>query len=278
MGNDDSQPPGTPGPSRLELNRELQALRVAVGEREGWIGELKHELTERDAALGWREQEVRTAAAETAAARRESAQYREDRDHARRQLHARAEELTQSLARERALNEEVDGLRAERRKRQAETIELRASLEGALSMAGESPAVTADRDLAVQHGQEILARELGEARAQAARALQAVAAVEAELAVVHEATANHAAAAMAGRVREIELLHRLSSQGDDLAVLRAEVEQLHTVLADERHSAEVRAAALLADLASLGNSQLDTDERLAPGELSREDHGKVVGH
>ena len=86
-------PPPRPSPTRLEMAREIEALRLAVREREGWIDELRRELEERDASFGWRDQEAKTATVEAAAARREATQFREDRDHVRRQLHLKAEEL-----------------------------------------------------------------------------------------------------------------------------------------------------------------------------------------
>jgi chromosome segregation ATPase len=220
-------PPPRPGPTRLELAREIEALRLAVREREGWIDELRRELDERDASLGWHDQEARAATAEAAAARREATQFREDRDHARHQLHARTEELTQANGRIEALEAEARDLKTERRRRKEEMLELRAKL---LEGAAEDPGVTAERERAAAHGREVLERELAETRLALQQAKETLTGLADEMAALQDEVATEAAAAMAGRAREIELLQRLSSQADELTAVRAELDEQRAVI------------------------------------------------
>ena len=109
-----SPPSPTPSPEQsndAHLRGQLSTAHAAVREREQWLAELRTELEERDASLAAREHDARTAAGEAATARRESEAYREDRDHARRQLQSRAEDLAAALARAKAAEAERDDLR-----------------------------------------------------------------------------------------------------------------------------------------------------------------------
>ena len=82
-----------------QLREALAAAEAARNERDSWVAGLRHEVEERDRTLTWREQEARAAALDAAAARKEAEAYREDRDHARRQLTSRAEESAGALSR-----------------------------------------------------------------------------------------------------------------------------------------------------------------------------------
>jgi hypothetical protein len=90
---------------------QLAKTHAAVREREQWLAELRVELEERDASLASREHDSRVAAGEAATARREAEAYREDRDHARRQLQSRMEDLTAALTRAKTAEAEREELR-----------------------------------------------------------------------------------------------------------------------------------------------------------------------
>ncbi len=135
-----ANPPPDTAERKDGLTQELEQLRgqlakthAAVREREQWLGELRVELEERDAALATREHEARMAAGEAATARRDAEAYREDRDHARRQLKNGQEDITAALVRSKAAETERDELRAKlaRAEATAEAPAERASEEAA---------------------------------------------------------------------------------------------------------------------------------------------------
>ena len=247
---DDQSPPPVPraaplpAPTRLEMAREIEALRLAVRERESWLDELRRELEERDASYGWKDQEARTAVAEAAAARRETAQYQEDRDHVRKQLHAQTEELALAAARVQKLEAEVGELRLERRRRKEEMVELRAKVEAHGELPSQTPAGEGTEGLAA------LRAELEEARAIAATARDTMTGLADELAASQDDAQVQSTAANALRAQNIDLLQRVNTQGEELAGLRAELDQLRVVLAEERRDEEARLQALNTELAA----------------------------
>ena len=129
------------------LRHQLAKAHAAVREREQWLAELRVELEERDASLASREHDARSAAGEAATARRDAEAYRDDRDHARRQLQSRSEDITTALARAKAAEAERDELR-EKLARASEPKSAAAPAESKASEAQpstESPSESPDR-------------------------------------------------------------------------------------------------------------------------------------
>ena len=173
----------------------------------------------------------------SAAARRETAQYREDRDHVRRQLQTRTEELATAQARLQAL----DGDRAPLPRAQEAAPEVHPPWQASLRALGQE----------LTEVQEALARSPGgdrgrpDPRARAAAVFAALAdelaIAKAEVEAVHTVLAEERRAADA---RESGLCAQLAEarQGADKAAEWEEIARLRAELAAQRAAATERQA------------------------------------
>ncbi|HUB07652.1 MAG TPA: hypothetical protein VMB50_11650, partial [Myxococcales bacterium] len=258
--------PPEPDEATQRLRESLAAAEASCAERDSWVAALRRELEERDAALGWREQEARDSAAAATAARREAEAYREDRDHARRQLAARAEELAASLARAKSLDVELRQLRL--RDEQA-----RAALDEAT--AGRASLEARARSAAA--AAEEMQRRVSDALARAGRLEEALAATEehnqrggalqAQLrAELQAMTARENAAALELQRQSEELTAVESARASlaaEVAARDEKIAQLSAELRTARANAAARLGEVEADLVAVVNAKEGSEAQLA---------------
>jgi chromosome segregation ATPase len=256
--------------SAQQLREALAAAEAARAERDSWVSGLRHEIEERDAALTWREQEARAAATDAATARREAESYREDRDHARRQLTSRAEELAGALARAKASDTELRQLRGQLERLQqafdeaeagrvAAEARARSTLSAAERLEGES----GDARTEISR----LESELREALALVEERSKTLAMAEAAIQVVQEreAAATLEVQRRAEELSAVETARRTLTA--EVTIRNERLAQLTAELATQRATAAARLTEVEGDLVALVNAREISEAELGQARL-----------
>jgi chromosome segregation ATPase len=261
----------------LELEDTAQQLREALAaaeatraERDSWVAGLRHEIEERDTTLTWREQEARAAAVDAATARKEAEAYREDRDHARRQLTSRAEELAGALARAKASETDLRQMRGQLERLQHGFDEAEAGRAAAEARARST--LSAAERLEQETGNALatiskLQAELAEANAASTRGARALDEAQAAL----DAAGGREAAWLLESQRQAEELSAIETSRRSLTaevtIRNERLAQITAELAAQRATAAARLTEVEGDLVAVVNAKEVSEAQLTQTRL-----------